>query len=385
MKILIVVPPLAGHINPTLALGAELIRRGHRVAWVGHRTELSRRVPPIYERYFLDDQIPLLELNQTLQGRTARGLRAFKELWADFFIPLAKSALGGLEVVMTDYEPDMVLTDQQMLAGALACRRLNLPWVTSSTTSAGVLHPFRDLPTIGSWLATQLDELQAHAGLTAHPVPDRSPLCTLVFSSKLLVGPAAQSLPSTVHFVGPAIQKDARPPVEFPWSELSDSPLIYLSLGTVNQAMGGHFYRTAFDALADGQYQAVVVGPKSLSQAAPSNIVVVERAPQLDILERATAVVTHGGHNTVCESLINNLPLIATPIKDDQPIVAQQVADAGAGLRLRFNRFSAKELRSALSTVINQVSYRRSAEALGASLRGAGGPMRAADIMESLL
>ena len=43
--------------------------------------------------------------------------------------------------------------------------------------------------------------------------------------------------------------------------------------------------------------------------------------------------VTHGGHNTVCEALAHGLPLVVAPIRDDQPTVAAQVVQAGAGVR----------------------------------------------------
>ena len=34
-RVLITVPPLTGHVNPTVSLGAELSARGHEVAWAG--------------------------------------------------------------------------------------------------------------------------------------------------------------------------------------------------------------------------------------------------------------------------------------------------------------------------------------------------------------
>ncbi|GDY39982.1 hypothetical protein SANT12839_008640 [Streptomyces antimycoticus] len=34
-RFLFVVPPLVGHVNPTLGVAAELTARGHQVAWAG--------------------------------------------------------------------------------------------------------------------------------------------------------------------------------------------------------------------------------------------------------------------------------------------------------------------------------------------------------------
>ena len=44
-RILFVVPPLTGHINPTVAVGAELAARGHDVAWAGHQAALRSLLP----------------------------------------------------------------------------------------------------------------------------------------------------------------------------------------------------------------------------------------------------------------------------------------------------------------------------------------------------
>ena len=34
-RFLFVVPPFAGHVNPTIPVAAELVSRGHEVAWAG--------------------------------------------------------------------------------------------------------------------------------------------------------------------------------------------------------------------------------------------------------------------------------------------------------------------------------------------------------------
>jgi len=75
--------------------------------------------------------------------------------------------------------------------------------------------------------------------------------------------------------------------------------------------------------------QAVLIGPPA--GEAPPHILFAEHVPQLALLPHMSAVVCHGGHNTVCEAFAHGVPLVVTPIRDDQPIIARQVADAGAG------------------------------------------------------
>jgi len=47
--------------------------------------------------------------------------------------------------------------------------------------------------------------------------------------------------------------------------------------------------------------------------------IVVEFAPQLELLKRAALCITHAGLNTALECLSNGLPMVAIPITNDQP------------------------------------------------------------------
>lgn len=54
----------------------------------------------------------------------------------------------------------------------------------------------------------------------------------------------------------------------------------------------------------------------------PGNPIVVNYAPQLELLKIADLTITHAGVNTTLESLSNGVPLVAIPITNDQPGVA---------------------------------------------------------------
>jgi MGT family glycosyltransferase len=148
------------------------------------------------------------------------------------------------------------------------------------------------------------------------------------------------------------------------------------------------FFHTVVDALADlgDTLQAVVATPRpDMTGEVPPHIRFTGPVPQLALLPRMSAVVSHGGHNTVCESLAHGLPLVVSPIKDDQPLVAQQVVDAGAGVRLRFNRVRPDELRDAVRAVLGEPGYRVAAGRIRDSFTAAGGAQTAADHLEKLL
>jgi MGT family glycosyltransferase len=106
--------------------------------------------------------------------------------------------------------------------------------------------------------------------------------------------------------------------------------------------------------------------------------------PQLDLLPHLHAVVSHSGHNTVCEALAHGVPLVVAPIRDDQPVIAGQVVDAGAGIRVRFGRVGATELRNAITTVLDDPSYRDAAQRVRQEFDTAGGAAAAANYLEKL-
>jgi UDP:flavonoid glycosyltransferase YjiC (YdhE family) len=92
-------------------------------------------------------------------------------------------------------------------------------------------------------------------------------------------------------------------------------------------------------------------------------------------------VVCHAGQNTVCETLYHGIPLVLAPIRDDQPIVAQQAVDAGVAERVRFGRARAEQIGAALDKVLTEPGYRAAAERVATAFKAAGGAQAAADAL----
>lgn len=389
-RFLFVVPPLVGHTNPTVSVARALEARGHEVAWVAHPGVVRPLLPEGARLFALDDQLPEERWNQaSAEARTVRGLAALKFLWEAFFLPLARAMVPGVEDAVARFSPDLLIVDQQAVAGALVARKRGLRWATFATTSAGLTDPLAGLPLVRAWLDAQLATLEREAGLDPIPEPDRSPRLVVAFSTAELAG-SADRFPAHYRFVGPSIH--ARPQTTpFPWEALRPGPRVLVSLGTVNTEAGERFYPTALEALGDDgdasppRPQVILVAPARLVGAPPPNVIARPFIPQLALLPEVHAVVCHGGHNTVCEALAHGLPLVVLPIKDDQPVVAQQVVDSGAGLRLKFGRVRPDELREAVRRVLEEPSFREAAGRIQRSFTAAGGAPRAAELLEELV
>lgn len=72
-------------------------------------------------------------------------------------------------------------------------------------------------------------------------------------------------------------------------------------------------------------------------------------------------------------------------MRHDQPIIARQVADAGAGVALHIDQLRAAELRNAVRAVLDDPSYRAAAVVVRDSFAAAGGATTAADHLEKLV
>jgi len=79
------------------------------------------------------------------------------------------------------------------------------------------------------------------------------------------------------------------------------------------------------------------------------------------------------------------LPLIVAPIRDDQPIVARQVIDAGAGLFMRYGKVSVAVARETVQRLLDEPQFRIRAQALAESFKRLGGAKQAASIAERYL
>jgi zeaxanthin glucosyltransferase len=194
--------------------------------------------------------------------------------------------------------------------------------------------------------------------------------------------------PAGLHYTGPFVDAEQRPAVEFPWERLDGRPLIYASMGTLQNGSEGIF-RTIAEACAGLDSQLLIslgggLDPSRLGQLA-GNPLVVSFAPQLEILKRAALVITHGGLNTVLESLCQGVPLVAVPLANDQPGVAARVKARGACVVVPRRRLNAARLRKAVILVLQDGRYREAAQALQRTIQRMDGPDRAADLIEQVL
>lgn len=390
-RFLFIVPPLTGHVNPTLGLGAELLKNKHEVAWISIDPQLEKRIPNGGTFLLLDTDINKHEKerikNEILElGKKAvYGLDSLKFLYDDVLTPMNMGMLDGIKKLIDAYKPNIIINDHQIFAAAVAAIQKNIPYVTSVTAPAAI-KVNEALPMIHVWEGDQIIKFQKSVGLDSDKRLDCSKLLTIVYTSKKLFGES--DLDNYYQFIGPVINRGDFTD-DFDWCKLqsmNNRPKILVTIGTTfDHSLKQQFLRKVTEAFENEMMGVVIISDPELFDYIPDNFIVCKQIPQLKLIPLMDAVVCHGGHNTVCEALSYAKPLVVLPVAYDQSYVASTVVDSGSGIRLNFNRFKAQQLKDTVNKVLYDKKYSENAQTVQKSFEEAGGVTKAVKLLENIL
>lgn len=390
-KFAFVVPPFSGHVNPTLSLGAALLQQGHAVAWISLDESLQERLPaggellPVRYEELDEKKKANQEYLQLISSKNVYGIESVKFLYEDVLIPLNRYMYDGIVHQLQHYQPDVVINDHQLFSGAIAAWNLQLPYATSVTAPAA-LKVMEDLPKIHEWELRQIVGLQQELGIAGEKSIVCSEQMTLVMTTREFFGGSAPA--PYFRFIGPVIQ-NRRQAGGFDWDAfhaMGNRPRVLVSIGTTfEHSHKKDFFSKVTEALGNQPVSVIVVSDPGLFEQWPANFLVQARVPQLELLPHLDAVICHGGHNTVCETLSHGLPLVVIPIAYDQSYVAGRVVQVESGVRLNFKRFKAAHLSDAVEQVLHNPAYREAAQRMQQSFAQAGGAAEAARLLETLV
>jgi MGT family glycosyltransferase len=157
--------------------------------------------------------------------------------------------------------------------------------------------------------------------------------------------------------------------------------LIYLSLGSLGSA-DVELMQRLIGMLAKAPHRVIVSkGPQHELIELADNMWGAEFLPQTNILPLVDLVITHGGNNTVTESMHFGKPMIVLPLFWDQHDNARRVQEAGFGVHLSTYRFSEMEFFTALDSLLSADSLPQRMAPISERLRSEPGTHKAADLI----
>ncbi|KYD08112.1 hypothetical protein B4102_2902 [Heyndrickxia sporothermodurans] len=373
-----------GHINPTVGVVQELISRGEEVVYFTIEDFRERIEKTGATVRTVDGQ---KFIKAFISGGRNNVLERINGLLhtADIVIP---SVLEQIEGEHFDY----IIHDSMFGCGRILAQILKLPAVNSCTTFAETQESFNKMfEQLSQKIPEEtFDEFQRLTEMVKdkYDVEIRSPyevFCnpaslTIVYTIKEFQ-PFGEDFDQTYKFVGPSISSRSKKET-FDITSIKGKNPIYISLGTVvNQAID--FYKLCLKALENTDHSVIMsIGEKvQLSDLGeiPNNFIVKNYVPQTEVLKHTKLFITHGGMNSVHEGLYYGVPLIAIPQSADQPMIAEQVATIGAGIKLQMQSLTANQLHEAVDHVLHQPSFHNTVAKVKDSFQKSGGYHQAVD------
>lgn len=367
MNILFINLPYSGHIIPTLGLVEELQRRDNHITYL--LTENWRdKVLAVGAEFacYKDDK----KLSEQI-----------------------KNAYRAAEKLITNF--DLVIYEQFFFLGKHLAEKYNKPVVRIFTSFAsneklmkeyinagGTFSIFRSKWICKKWTKEVSKGIKLKTDCWLKEIIQNPPDLNLVYTLREFQPFAQEFSEEQFKFIGASIyERNELSSITLP---PSNSPLIYISLGTiVNKAKS--FYKKCIKAFEHENVTVIMsignaVKVESLGTI-PNNFHIYTFVPQLEILKEADIFITHGGLNSVTEALYYGVPMVVIPFMTDQPVNAKQVENLKLGKMVEYKQITSEYLRQTTISVLNNQNIFKNIRNIQKKIQAVHGNQYGADLI----
>lgn len=384
-----------GHVNPTLSVVTELVRRGVRVTYF--TTENFRNIVEPTGADFVPVKSWMADNDTHNDGQKDGSAEENVAAAVPFlFLNEAGAYIDTILAVLEKDKPDAILHDFAGIAGTMAADILKVPNIMIYTSypsneNYSVAESFEGVPADHPLRIAAAQIAQGYAEkygcriMTVKEIFDGQGDLNLVMMQKRLV-PNHESFGDNFVFTGVQIGKRT---AFGSWKAPDNGkPLLYSSLGTAFNNWP-EYYPILFDAVRDLDINVFAalgaIEPASLHDI-PANVEVAQMVPQLDILSQASVFITHAGMGGTGEAIYYGVPMIAIPQMDEQAITARQIEKTGLGVAfLDKNAITSENLKAAIVKLLEEPSYKKTADDFSADMKSLGGSKASADAIMRFL
>jgi zeaxanthin glucosyltransferase len=406
--------PVPGHLNPMTTLARKLQSRGHDVVFIsladvapvveaaglpfvpcseraysaGAAAELSRRLSELSGEEALH-----FTVNSMMKGYT-------ESLYESLPATLSKAGVDGL--VLDQYQPYVELIPMHLrmpfvqvsnalhvdYTGQTPFCFVDWPFQTGADALARNMEGVRRARVLLEPVTAVAQAYAKEVGLSvdwSNPHSTLSPLAWITQCPREFDFGCGPDFPQ-FHYAGPFHDGRGRMNFDFPWQQLTGEPIVYASMGTLQNGLVDIFRSITQAAIGLKELQFVLavgghLDPKQLG-GIPANVLVVSHAPQIEVLKRSSLCITHAGLNTALESLSSGVPMIALPVTNDQPGVAARIADKKVGVVISPDQASPGNFVTVIKRVREDSMIRDNVQRMQEAIRSTDGLSIAADILE---
>lgn len=374
--------PAYGHTNPTLEVVKELVGRGNEV-WYYSYDLLKDKIKSTGAHYISCNKYDIqMNLKPEDAERIVKDIAFSMEVLVNTTLAMDEAIIEEMKA----WKPDCIVADSMAIWGKLIALKLNIPFISSTTTFAFNKYSARIMKQgIGKLIIMLLSMPKANKNIKklrdkGYPVKGVLSMIqsdnetnTIVYTSPEFQ-PYAETFSDKYTFIGPSIRK-----LDYEVRK-SKKKSIFISLGTVN-TQNIPFFKNCITAFKDSDTDVVIsVGNDiNINQLGriPSNIQVEKSVNQIEVLQKTDIFITHCGMNSVNEALYYEVPLILFPQTTEQGGVAYRVRELGAGIYLK--DININSIREAVSEISENSIYKEHARKIAKDFRNCGGPKLAVD------
>lgn len=367
--IVFVMLPEEGHLGPTFKLAKSLKSRGHRVCYMVNYDYEDYVRAQDYECVVFSKDFwkPPSSTKLTLPGPVEE---MNEIIWAN---------RGEICKLLERIDLDLLVVDAYMPAMALIARENGFSMVFLNVAFDN------DTPTT---LLNTLEPIMDETGLTFKSLLKVPQLITypreFEFPHVLSDGRAYYYIEASLD-----LEKNELP---FDWSRIHpEKPLIYCTLGSQCHLFKGsrQFFQTIIDAISSKpDWQMILSVGKHLStefENVASNVFVVDWAPQLAVLKRASLMITHGGIGTLKDCIFFGVPMIVFPMMRDQPMSGARVVYHKLGVRGNIHHVTVEQVHSLIEKIEQDKGYRERVEQMSQTFRKMEQSGKGVRIIEKML